>query len=316
MKKYYHLFGIFILIIILAKIDFRRLILNFSGLNILHLVFVNLIILPTLFIKAFRWYYLLHLQGIDYSIRGSVISYLGGIYAGIVTPGRAGEAIKAVYLKTDKGVPLIEGLASIIIDRLFDLYLLFLLGAVGIWKFLTIKVYRYNILLLFLVLLIMVPFALFDKSILEKVARLVYKVFVSKIDRSLFENQFKSFLSAVKKIVGKRIYPAFILTILSHFFYFLQCYLLARIMSINMTFVMVMFFLSIATIVSILPITIWGFGTREATLVYCFSLIGLSAESAISYSFLLFTSFYVISGLISFIGWALKGYYGFSLHTK
>ncbi len=316
MKKYYHLFGILILIVILAKIDFKRLILNFSGVNILQFVFVNLIILPTLFIKAFRWHYLLHLQGIDYSIGDSVVSYLGGIYAGIVTPGRAGEAIKAVYLKADKGVPLIEGMASIIIDRLFDLYLLFLFGIAGIWNFLTIKDYRYNILFLFIALLIIVPFMLFDKSILEKAARLIYKVFVSKIDKSLFENQFKSFLSAIKRIVGKRIYPAFILTLVSHFFYFLQCYLLARIMSINITFVMVMFFLSIATIVSILPITIWGFGTREVTLVYCFSLIGLRAESAISYSFLLFTSFYIISGLISFIGWALKGHYGFSLHNK
>ncbi len=317
MKKCYHLIGILILLVIFSRVDFQRILTNFSRVNILRLVLINLLILPAIFIKAMRWFYLLRLQGIDYSIRDSVISYMGGIYAGIVTPGRAGEAIKAVYLKADKGISFAEGMASVVIDRLFDLYLLFLLGAVGILSFLTIKGYGYSVLFLFLaVLVIIVPFVLFNKSILEKAARIIYEAFVSKIDKSIFENQFKNFLSAVKKITGKRIYPAFILTVLSHFFYFSQCYLLARIMSINITFVMVISFLSIATLVSILPITMWGFGTREATLIYCFSSIGLGAESAIAYSFLLFTSFYIISGLISFVGWALKGYYGLNIHKK
>ncbi|MBM3253041.1 MAG: flippase-like domain-containing protein [Candidatus Omnitrophica bacterium] len=316
MKKYYHLIGIVIFIIILTRIDFKKILSCYSEVNLAWLGLVNLIILPNLFAKAYRWRYLLCLQGITYPVGASFAAYLGGIYTGLVTPGRIGEAMKAVYLKTEKGISLSEGMASVIIDRLFDLYLLILLGSIGFLSFLGFKNNGYNVFVLFLLLfLLLIPLALFNKPILEKTARIVYKVAISKIDKSLFDNQFKNFLSAVKKIISGRILFAFILTIFSHMFYFLQCYLLARLMSINISFVTLIFFISIATLLSMLPITIWGFGTREASLAYCFSMVGLSVESAVSYSFLLFTSFYLISGFFSFLGWVIKGHYGLRILT-
>lgn len=311
MKKYYYLLGIIILIVILSRLNLKAIITYYAQLNLIHLGLINLIILPTIFIKALRWRYFLRLQGINYSVADSLISYWGGIFAGIITPGRAGEAMKAVYLKVDKGIPFSEGIASVTMDRLFDLYLLILLGVIGSWNFPGFRARGNNLIIIFISsLVIIAPLVLFNKAIIEKTARLIYKTIMSKIDKNLFDSQFKNFLSANKRIVTKRIYPAFLLTVLSHFFYFGQCFLLARLMSFNISFMTVVFFVSVANLLSLLPITLWGFGTREGVLVYCFSLVGLSAESAISYSFLLFTSFYLISGAFSFIGWLLKGNYG------
>ena len=60
---------------------------------------------------------------------------MSSIYIGFVTPGRLGEFVKAVYLKSDKGLSLSKGMSSVLVDRLFDLYLLIILGLIGIWKF-------------------------------------------------------------------------------------------------------------------------------------------------------------------------------------
>ena len=56
---------------------------------------------------------------------------MSSLYIGFVTPGRLGEFIKAVYLKSDKGISLSKGMSSVLIDRLCDLYLLIFLGLLG-----------------------------------------------------------------------------------------------------------------------------------------------------------------------------------------
>lgn len=311
MRKYYYIIGIIILIVILRRIDFHKVFIYYSKLNLTHFGLISLIILPTIFFKAYRWMYLLRLQGINYSITNSFLAYLGGIFAGIITPGRVGEAIKAMYLKTDKDVPFSEGMVSVILDRLFDLCLIVILVCLGFWFFLNFKTSKFSIpITLFSSLLLFVPFVLLNKIVLEKVAKIIYEVTISRIDKSILDSQFKNFLSIIKRIMARRVYVAFILTIFSALCYFWQCYLLARLMSLDISFITVVFFISTTTLLSLLPITIFGFGTREASLIYCFSFVGLNAESAVSYSFLLFTSFYLISGIFSFLGWMLKGYYG------
>ena len=82
-KGIFRLIGVVVLIVILTRIDFGKLVLLLSRLNPLLFLSVSLIVLPAMFIKSYRWRYLLKLQGVDYSMRNSFISYIGGIGAGI-----------------------------------------------------------------------------------------------------------------------------------------------------------------------------------------------------------------------------------------
>lgn len=308
MKRYYRLIGIVILLIIFTRVDFQKIMIYLSKLDLRSLILVNLLILPGLFLKAYRWRYLLKLQGVDYSVLDSFMSYLGGVGAGIITPGRIGEAVKAVYLKEEIGLPLSEGLASVFLDRLFDLYILTLLGYLGLWYFLDIKNVQFG-LFIFLSIFVFIPlFLLLNKSLLlEKISKVIYKLIISGLDKSLFEGQVKDFSRALKKIITQRIYLPFVFTILAYIIYFWQSYLLSRLAFINISYIAVIFFVSIASLVSMVPITILGIGTREAALIYLFSLVGLNVESAVIYSFLLFFSFYVVTGVLACIGWFIKG---------
>ncbi|MBU1999402.1 MAG: flippase-like domain-containing protein, partial [Candidatus Omnitrophica bacterium] len=97
------------------------------------------------------------------------------------------------------------------------------------------------------------------------------------------------------------------LTILAYFIFFGQCYILIRLIQINLSYLEVTYLVSITNIISILPITFFGLGVREAGLVYLLSFRNVAAEPALLYSFLLFISFYVINGFFCFLGWHMRG---------
>lgn len=60
--------------------------------------------------------------------------------------------------------------------------------------------------------------------------------------------------------------------------------------------------IAIASIVSIIPIAISGIGTRDATSVFLFSLLGKNREAAVSLSLLVLLMM-AINGLIGYFVW-------------
>ena len=80
--------------------------------------------------------------------------------------------------------------------------------------------------------------------------------------------------------------------------FFIQSYLIVMAMDLSINFITITFFMAISNLVSFIPISISGLGTRDATLIYLFSLIGLKAELAVIYAFLVFITFFVSGGFL------------------
>lgn len=308
MKRAYRFIGLAILAVILAKIDFKKLIFCFSELNAGFFLLINLITIPLLLIKAFRWMQILKIQGIDYPVIASLLSYLGGFFAGIITPGRAGEALRAYYLKEEKGVPLSRGLASIFVDRIFDLFILLTLAVVGLFSLQGTALSGARIAIFNLSILFLSAVALF-RSLSSRVflKKAFLKIF-SFAGVAALEGDLRLFFSSVRSsLASKKIYSVFVLTVCAYVLFYLQACLLAGIAHINLGWTKIVLFVSISGFVSLLPVTVLGLGTREACLVFLFSLSGVEKEAALTYSFLLFLSFYILAGLIAYAGWLFKG---------
>ena len=64
--------------------------------------------------------------------------------------------------------------------------------------------------------------------------------------------------------------------------------------------------MSISNVVSFIPISISGLGTRDATLIYLFGRVGLHAETAVIFASFVFIVCFVMSGLMGFVAWLLK----------
>jgi uncharacterized protein (TIRG00374 family) len=83
-----------------------------------------------------RWQYYLRVLGLNGQIRpaDSLTVFLAG-FALTVTPGKLGEAVKAVLLRASHGIPAARTAPIVIAERVTDLIGLLLLALVGVFSF-------------------------------------------------------------------------------------------------------------------------------------------------------------------------------------
>lgn len=85
-------------------------------------------VLITYVFRTFRWYYLLHdIKRIRFSRLLSPM--LIGFMANCLLPARAGEFIRAYLISEKEGIKLTASLASLVVDRMFDTFVLLMLIA-------------------------------------------------------------------------------------------------------------------------------------------------------------------------------------------
>jgi uncharacterized membrane protein YbhN (UPF0104 family) len=81
-----------------------------------------------------RWEYYLRRLNIRIAARDSVLVFLAG-FALTVTPGKLGEAVKALLLRQSHGIPAARTAPIVIAERITDLIALLLLALVGVFTF-------------------------------------------------------------------------------------------------------------------------------------------------------------------------------------
>lgn len=303
-KKYSFFIGLFIFVIILTRIDFRELVKNIGSVKINYFICSLLLLFPTIFIRAWRWNRLKRRQGIVYRLKDSFLIYSCGIYIGLITPGKIGEIIRALYLKKD-GHSLGRSLVSIIIDRLSDIAVLFVLLMVGI-LFFTKTLYKNYvfIILICLIFLAVLIIILRNPSFGSKFANLLQKLIPQKYKKSWNINS-QDFLNDIKKYHLKDFIFTFLITAVYWFLYFFQIYVLAKGLNIDMPFLFFSFIIVITGIITLLPISVSGIGTRDAAMILLMSPLLISPEKIITLSFLIFLVS-VFAALIGFVCWILK----------
>ncbi len=302
MKKHLWLVGLFILVIILLKINISQLVDMLFHINISYLLLAVILNIPQLFFKSYRWNFLLKQQGINYSSLQSFRVYLSSVYIGVVTPGRIGEFVKTLYLKSDKGISLSKGFSSVLLDRLFDLYFLIIMGFLGIWQLDILGKFS-DALLILSVAVLFTPLIMLNKHLVRKFTKILYKITVIKIDKRKLEESFDEFYSGISQLIDIRLLVSGLLTCMGYCIFFIQSYLLVLAMDLSINFITITLFMAISNLITFIPISISGLGTRDAILIYLFSLIGLKPELAVSFAFLVFFTFFVCGGLIGSIFW-------------
>lgn len=85
-------------------------------------------------IRFVRWHYYLRTVGVRVAAADSAAVFLAG-FALTVTPGKLGEAIKAVLLRASHGIPAARTAPIVIAERVTDLTALLLLALVGVFSF-------------------------------------------------------------------------------------------------------------------------------------------------------------------------------------
>ena len=266
-------------------------------------IYATLIVLSIYLLKAFRWKILMHGQNIHYSFKDSFLSFTSSNFIAFITPGRIGEFAKVFYLKEDMQIPFSKSIPNVITDRLFDVYSLLFWGLSG---FIYMKLNTGSLTLLIIILTALLPLLFFIPKIYNLTFIVISKVpfvsgIVSKRGQSI-ENMRNEF----QKLINMRLVFALCISAISYFVLFLAAYFLSRSVNIELKFAEIISIVSVANILSFLPITVSGLGTREAVFIFFLSKLQYSTEQALLFSTVFFACFYIVGGLFGYLCFMAK----------
>jgi hypothetical protein len=300
------LIGIAIFICILLGTDMAGISAALSNASIFYIFVSSLLLVPVVLLKALKWKVLIKCHGVNYPLPKSVSAWLAGFSLGMVTPGRLGDLSRALCLKgrLDMG----GSLTTVIIDRVVDVALLFCLAIAGIAIFVTSYGWYWGMLLSFAMLFALF-LALFFLLTKKGLAGLILRPFFRKMLPERYKpgiseafNGFYRGLDAMRKRKGMLAFSV-VLGLAAWLVSIMQYYFLALALNLGIQLGFLAMIVPVTVLLDILPVSFSGIGTRDAAMVFFFSLAGLPAESAISFSLLILFVSYLLLGLAGMAAW-------------
>ena len=300
------LIGLAILVLILLKVDLKATVSALAGLHWGYLLLAIVANVPQFGLKAWRWREMLRMQGIAYPWRDAFLAFMAGLFLGLVTPGRVGEMTKALYVKQDRNVPISIGLANVLMDRLFDLYTILVLGATGLVWFHLLPGWALALIVAGTVASITLPVALLNKRLAAWTLGLVGRLPLLRRYDARLTGAAGRFQEGLRPLLTPRLVIPLLLTQAAYLVFFWQGQLLAAAVGLKIGIGYLAMCLSVAGVITLLPISISGLGTRDAVLIAMFAPLGINASHTIAFSSLYFLTFYVIGGAIGGVAWQIK----------
>jgi len=278
-----YLSTIAIFVIIFSKIDFPNTLKILKETILSFFLIAVLLNFISLGVHAAKWRQLLTYLGLNIPLKEALFLEISSMPTRILLPLKSGELIQALYLKKKKQFPLKKGAFSLIISAFYDLCTLIFYILVGLvivkvdfsniifWAFTTISLFIITSLLIFF----------FKRKYVFKIHKNIIKIF------DFFKN------TTLKRAIFLFLYSMLFnfITLWTYFFIF-------KSLSISVPFKELVLFIPILLSLTQIPITISGFGTREALIIYLFSNYA-PQENLFAVGILVALIMYVIPSILS-----------------
>jgi len=303
-KKISRLIGIVIIILILRKLDFSEIKEIILGTNKYYLVLGLSLTLVGAFIKSVRWNYLKRIQNINYSIKDSFIMYCTGILLGIITPGRLGELAKIFYIKKD-GYSYGKSALSIIFDRIFDIVFLVIFSVLGMLFFINFFEKGIILVVISIPLILIILYFIIQNNLIKNAFSKIFRFLIPIKYQKSWQINAQDFINDWKKFKKQNYISIITITSLAWLIYYCQMFILSKSLNINIPFFYLAVSVTIAGIVSMIPISYSGIGTRDLILISFFSVVFISQEMAVAFSSLILLT-HLIMVIVGFFCWLKK----------
>jgi uncharacterized protein (TIRG00374 family) len=294
-KKFLPIIGIIVLIYILSSLDFQKIYYVFSNINPVYTFISFFAIVPLILIVNIEWQILLKKQKINVSFIYSLKNILIGYFYGFITPGGLGAYTRALYLENESKSRLGKCLSNIIIFNTIDYISLLVLGLIGAF---FLGSYYPN-LIYFIIILIIIVFisilVIFKKEISKSLFTKLVKSRIFTNVKDKLNGSIDSFYEDIPRFIDVLI--PFFISISSWIFSFFEFYLLSKLFLIDIPFLQFILILAVANLIASIPITVYGLGTREATLITIFSIYGVVPEKVLALSLFWFTIVWLIPSI-------------------
>jgi uncharacterized protein (TIRG00374 family) len=281
-------FGPVILIIILCRVDLKLLSESVSHASFFHLVAAYLLIIPPLLFRVMRWRILLSTQKIPLNFMEALNIYSFSIFAGIATPGRIGEFIKVLHIR-QKGGPLGFSILSVILDRLIDIAFIFPFSLWSFSVFFSINARLY----LFLALLAACTAGLWllvHLSFKRESQKFIYeKMIPSKLKNRSVSGSVE-FSADLRKLGIGPLLKGVGFTALAWGMYYGSAYMMNLALGLGVPFIDMFCIAAATSLVSIVPVSVMGLGTRDMVLIVLLAKYGINETQAVALSVLMLST--------------------------
>src|SRR3989344_952551 len=271
LRRILPLIGILIFIYVIYHVGINKIIATLPGINWWYVLASIALSFIVVLLQAQKWNSILYHQGIELPFSTILHIHLISLFYGNITPGKIGSFSKIFHLQEPTKRDIGGCISSVTLERFLDLLMVATFALIG-----SIIALNYftgifvEFLILFLILLTVLLLSLNEKT-REWFVWKVYKFLIPKKfkDRTLSSfNAFKETLLAPKQII-----MPVILTIMVWAGIYTQTYLIAQALHMNISFLPFIFVSSIATVVTLIPITVGGIGTSEAAITVLFTRV-------------------------------------------
>ena len=281
-KKILPIIGILIFLYIIINLDINEIFSAFSKINPIYSFLAFFSVVPIILLSNIQWQILLKKQKIRVSFWYSIKNMFIGYFYGFISPGGIGAYTRALYLQHESKSPLPKCISNIIIFNTLDYITLLLFGAVGA-IFLSSK---FHYLFFVIIIVLSIVFALFffffnkEKSKIIFIKLVKSRIFSTVKDR--LENSIDSFYEDLPKF--RDVLIPFSLSIIGWILRFTELFLISKLFGFDIPFFYFILILAVANVISSIPISIYGLGTREASLISLFTIFNVVAEDVVSLS--------------------------------
>lgn len=287
-KNFSPLIGIVLFLYIITKTDLNKLLIVLKQVNIKLILLALVMSIITILLMNLRWTRIIQAMKIDINYSDCLPMFLKSLAIGAITPGRIGELYRAKYLKDKTKKDIGETLSSVVLDRIYDLLSLLVLSLIGVlllthFYITTLPVY---IIILFIIILFLSLIALLNKKTANFFILPLINLIIPKKNKETSRLQYDVFFTTINKLKFYNYFEVLSITILIWFINFVRLYIIAISLNINISFWFILIISPVITVLNLVPITISGLGTLQASCIYVMGIVAVPMESAIAFSFL------------------------------
>jgi uncharacterized protein (TIRG00374 family) len=299
--------GLAIFAVIVYRTGPARIMATLSTIAWPQLLWAPVLVIAISLVRGARWHYVIRSLGIEYGLARSATVWAIGFFASAVTPAKAGDAVRAVYLRNDTGRPLGEAFLTVFVDRLWDLGFVLAAGAVSALVF-SARYMRIPSAPLFgiaALLIALAAAAATRRTWVRALLKPAVSLMVPLRFRDGLSANFHPFYDALR-LHGARPVRSLVMalyTLVCWALIFIMALYVSRLLSLPVRPAYILLIMPIVTLVELIPFSIAGLGTREATVIFFFAVVGGSAAQAVGFSIVYVLLGTYLTALVGFVLW-------------
>jgi uncharacterized protein (TIRG00374 family) len=299
-----HSLGFVLLYFVIRKLDFQLIKENFGLFKPWKIAIGFSILLMVYLIKTYRWLTINRSFGMSTSYWTLLLFFLFSGFLSTITPGRLGEFSRIWFIQKEYKAGVTISTSSVLLDRIWDVLILSMIG--GISMVLVISRFAiewYTLTMMGMIFLFALGIILFPG--------IMFKPAMTLIHNQPVRNELVHIYRVWKEKRFGFIIPGFSTSLVAFGMLAIIPVILSDDLNAPVNYGTSVTAVSISNILSFLPVTVAGFGTREFIFTKVWATQDFSTHVAISVSTIYFICTYIGSmlfGGIVYLAWIRKFY--------